>query len=266
MFMRRYFELARAEFRRHSTYRLAIVAGVFTNTVFGFIRAGVLFAAIAAAGGAINGYSAQEASTYVWLGQALLAPVSMYAWNDVAERVRTGEIAIDLARPIDLQFSFWARDLGRAAFALPTRGVPPLILGALVMGMAAPQSWTAYPLGLISLVVGISISFMCRFGMNLIAFWTLDVQGYINVYALVLGLLSGFYLPVHIFPEWLQQVAFASPFPAMFQFPIDVLSGRSSGAAALGVIATQAVWLIGLMVLTRVVLWRAANRLVVQGG
>ena len=264
--MHTYVELAKAEFRRYSTYRAATLAGIFTNSVFGFIRLGVLLAAIAAAGGSLGGYGPQEASTYVWLGQAFLAPVAMYAWSDLADRVRTGEIAVDLARPLDLQLSWWVRDLGRAAVALPTRGLAPLLVGALTVGVALSETWTSYPLGLVSLLLGVSVSFLCRYGMNLVAFWTLDVKGFLNLYILVLGLLSGFYLPVHVFPGWLQAVAFASPFPAMFQAPIDVMSGRVIGPAAWQVIAGQAGWVIGLIVLTRVVLWRATRRLVVQGG
>ena len=266
MTVRRYAELARAEFRRFSTYRLAVAAGVFTNTVFGFIKVGVLFGAIRAAGGEINGYDDRQAASYVWLGQALLAPVAMFAWSEVADRVRTGEIAVDLARPIDLQLSYWARDLGRATFALPTRGLPPLVLGALLMSLAYPTSWTAYPLGLLSIVLGVSVSFLCRYGMNLIAFWTLDVRGYLHFYTLVLGLFSGFYLPVHIFPGWLRTIAYSSPFPSMFQGPIDVISGRVLYGDALRVLAVQAAWVAGLVVLTRLVLWRATRRLVVQGG
>jgi ABC-2 type transport system permease protein len=261
-----YVELAKAEFRRYSTYRAATLAGIVTNSVFGFIRLGVLVAAIAAAGGSLGGYSPEEASTYVWLGQAFLAPVAMFAWGDLAERVRTGDIAVDLARPLDLQLSWWVRDLGRAAFALPTRGLGPLLVGTLTVGVAFSDTWTSYPLGTLSLLLGVSVSFLCRYGMNLIAFWTVDVQGFLNLYVLLLGLLSGFYLPVHVFPAWLQTVAFASPFPAMFQAPIDVMSGRVVGAAAWQVIARQASWMIGLLILTRLVLWRATRRLVVQGG
>lgn len=264
--MRRYLELARAEFRRYSTYRLAIAAGVFTNTVFGFIKVGVLFGAIAAAGGDIAGYGTRQAATYVWLGQALLAPVAMYAWSDVADRVRSGEIAIDLARPVDLQLSYWARDLGRAALALPTRGLPPLVLGAVLMGIAYPSTWTAYPLGLVSVALGVSVSFLCRYGVNLISFWTVDVRGYLNLYTLALNLFSGFFLPVHIFPGWLLRVAYATPFPAMFQSPIDVLAGRVVDADAFRLMGIQCVWLVGLVVLTRLVLWRGTRRLVVQGG
>lgn len=131
--MRTWAELAAGEFRRYSSYRLAVLAGVFTNSVFGFIRVGILVSAITAAGGTLVGYSADEASTYVWLGQALLAPLALMGWSEIADRVRTGDIAVDLARPVDLQLSWWARDLGRAAFVLPARGLPPLLVGALTV-------------------------------------------------------------------------------------------------------------------------------------
>ncbi|QDP98423.1 ABC transporter permease [Microlunatus elymi] len=264
--MRRYFLLASAEFRRQSTYRLALAAGVFTNSIFGFIRFSVFYAALIGAGGTIAGYDKAEASTYVWLGQGLLAGIGLMSQHEVSERVRTGEIAIDLSRPLDLQLSYWARDFGRAALMLPARGLLPLIIGALTTGLALPDSWTAAPLGLFSLACAVSISFLLRYGVNLISFWTFDVQGYANLYLLLMSLLSGFYVPVHIFPGWLQTIAQASPFPSMFQSPIDVISGRVIGGAALQVIGVQLIWIAVLVLITRLMMWRAQSRLVVQGG
>ena len=264
--MRAYLELARAEFRRYSSYRLAVFAGVFTNSVFGFIRISVLWAAIVTAGGSLAGYSLKEASTYVWLGQAFLAPVTMGAWTDIADRVTSGEVAVDLSRPVDFQLGWWLRDLGRAAFVLPARGLPPLLVGGLTVGLAFPASWTAYPLGLLSLLVGISISFQMRFLVNLVAFWTTDVRGFVWLYYVVMGPLSGFYVPTHLFPDWLRVVANATPFPSMFQAPIDVMSGRVLAGAALVMIAVQLGWLAGLVLIGRLALSRAARRLVVQGG
>jgi ABC-2 type transport system permease protein len=264
--VRRYLLLAQAEFRRQSTYRLALAAGVFTNTIFGFIRYSVFSAALIGAGGMIAGYTRAEASTYVWLGQGLLAGIGLLGTHEISERVRTGEIAIDLARPIDLQLSYWARDLGRAALLLPARGIIPVLIGAVSTGLAVPDSWTAAPLGVLSLLCAISISFLLRYGVNLISFWTIDVQGYVNVYMLLMSLFSGFYVPVHIFPEWLQVIAHASPFPSMFQSPIDVLSGRVDGLQAAGVIGIQLAWLTALVIATRLLLWSASAKLVVQGG
>ena len=264
--MRTYLLLAAAEFRRYSTYRLAILAGITTQSVFGFIRVSVLFGAISSAGGTLAGYNQQLASTYVWLGQALLAPIALFAWIDIAERVSSGDIAVDFARPVDLQLAWWARDLGRASFQLLARGLPPLFIGAVTIGLALPDFWSAYPLGVMSMFLAISISFTLRFLVNLIAFWTFDVRGFIGLYLVIVGPFSGLLIPVHLFPKWLRIVAYATPFPSMFQTPIDVLSGWVLGWAAAGLVASQLAWLIALVGLARLVQWRAAHRLVLQGG
>jgi ABC-2 type transport system permease protein len=245
--VRTYLVLAAAEFRRYSTYRLAILAGITTQSVFGLIRVSVLFAAISSAGGTLAGYDRQLASTYVWLGQALLAPVALLGWIEIAERVSSGEIAVDFARPLDLQLAWWARDLGRACFQLLSRGLPPLVIGAVTVGLAWPDSWSAYPLGLMSLFLAVSISFTLRFLVNLIAFWTLDVRGFIGLYLVVGSFFCGLFIPVHLFPKWLQVVAYATPFPSMLQTPIDVLSGWVLGWAAAALVASQLAWLVGLV-------------------
>ena len=112
------FALAVAGFRRWSAHRAAAVAGAVTNSVFGLLRAAITVAAVGAAGGTIAGYSALGVATYTWLTQALIAPINVGVLGELAERVRTGDIAVDLARPVDVQLSWLATDLGRAAFVL----------------------------------------------------------------------------------------------------------------------------------------------------
>lgn len=261
-----YYELARSEFRRFSAYPLAIVAGIFTNAVFGLIRGSVLVGALVGAGGPIGGYDQKLALSYVWIGQAVIAPIGLFVRRDIAERVRTGEIAVDLARPVDFQLSWWARDMGRFLFNIPTRSVAVLLIGILLVGIATPTDWTAYPLGLVSLLIGTSLNFLCMYVINLVAFWVLDAAGYLGLYGLALNLLSGFLLPVHIFPAWLLGIAQHTPFPSIFQTPVDILSGRTAGWEAVPLIGVQAGWLIAVIVLGRVVLAVGSRRLVVQGG
>jgi ABC-2 type transport system permease protein len=71
---------------------------------------------------------------------------------------------------------------------------------------------------------------------------------------------------VHLFPNWLRIIAYATPFPSMLQTPIDVLSGWALGAAALALVGSQVGWLVVLVAVARLVQWRAGHRLVVQGG
>lgn len=94
---------------------------------------------------------------------------------DIAERVSSGEIAVHFTRPVDLQLAWWAPDMGRASFQLLSRGPPPLFIGAVTVGITWPDSWSAYPLGSMSLFLAVWISLTLRFLVNLIAFWTFDV-------------------------------------------------------------------------------------------
>lgn len=132
--------LVRAGFDRHATYRMASLAGLVTNSVFGLLRVAVLLAVVGAAGPVV-GYDAAAVVTYVWLGQGLIAVVNLWAGGELSERVRSGEIAVDLSRPWDLQSALIATDLGRAAHAVVVRLVPPVVLGALLF----PFRWPVRP-------------------------------------------------------------------------------------------------------------------------
>ena len=251
-----------AGFRRWSAYRMATAAGAFTNSVFGLIKASITLGAIAAAGGSLAGYDRVQGSTYAWLMQAFLAPISVFGWNELALRVRTGDIAVDLARPVDLQLSWLFADLGRAAYSLLPRGIPPLVVGALTFGLALPGGPGRWLLGLVSLNLGVGVSFCCRFGLNLVSFWLLDIRGPLTLYVVLSNVLSGLIVPVAWFPTWLGVVADCTPFPSMLMAPVDVVMGR----AGLGTVGVQVLWLVGTLLLGRVVLARATRRLVVQGG
>ncbi len=255
-----------AGFRRYSTYRIATAAGAFTNSAFGLVKASITVGAIGAAGGELAGYSAIEGATYAWLTQAFLTPVHVFAWTDLAERVRTGDIAVDLARPADLQLSWLAADLGRATYAFLPRGLPPLLVGALTFGLALPGTALPYLLGFVSLVLGVTVSFACRFALNLSAFWLLDIRGPVTLYIVASNVLSGLVVPVHWFPDWLRTLAAATPFPSMLQAPVDVLSGRVLGLDAAEVVAQQLFWVLVTLLAGRWLLARGTSRLVLQGG
>lgn len=74
--MRLYATVAASGFRRHATYRVATAAGVFTNTVFGFITA-YTYIALWHERPHLGGYDQSMALTYVWIGQALFATSSL---------------------------------------------------------------------------------------------------------------------------------------------------------------------------------------------
>ena len=98
--MRLYWEVAKRSFQRQLAYRAATLAGLVTNTFFGYLR-GAVFIALFATRPEVAGWDVRDALTYVWLTQALIMIVQLWGWWEVADNIKTGDVASDLAKPFD---------------------------------------------------------------------------------------------------------------------------------------------------------------------
>ena len=255
-------------FRRYATYRTATFAGVFTNTVFGIIIC-YSYTALWSQRPHLGGYTEPQALTYVWIGQALLATMALMGGgfeDELMERIRSGDIAVDLYRPADLQLWWLSADLGRSAFQLLGRGVLPITFGALIFELALPTDVLTWLLFLVSVLLGTVVSFAIRFLVALSAFWLLDGAGAAQVAFLAGLFFSGMLLPLTVFPGALGETARALPWAAVLQVPADVLLGRHRGTGALAALAFQAGWAVALLAAGRALQAVAARRVVVQGG
>jgi viologen exporter family transport system permease protein len=258
-------ELARRGYRRYAAYPAATIAGLFTNTVFGFMIAYILLG-LYEHRTHVGGYSTSDTLTYVWITQGMLAAIAVWGWYELALRIRTGDIATDLTRPIDPLRAGLAFDYGRALYQIVFRGVPPLVVGALVFDLTAPRNplvWLAFAMS-VALAIGVSFGF--RFLYNSTAFWLLHYRGVMVVSVLVASLFSGLYIPVVFFPDWLKAIAYATPFPAMLQIPVDIFVGHREGPGIAVALLVQAGWLVLMLGICRVVFAAGTRRLVVQGG
>jgi ABC-2 type transport system permease protein len=262
-----YWAIAVRSFRRFSTYRIATLSGAFTNTVFGFIFCGVYLTLWDIRPG-LGGYDVSDALTFVWLQQGLLLPVGIFGAStttELGERVRTGEIAVDLYRPAHLMLWWLAIDAGRAAFQLVVRGSAPLLVGALVFDLNLPSSALQWLAVAVALAFGILVSFGVRYLVALSGFWITDSRGMENL-AMALSLFfSGATLPLVLFPGWIGEVARATPWAATLQVPIDVWLGRNPGGTG-SALAFQLVWILILVLAGQLTTYFATRRVVIAGG
>lgn len=255
-----------AGFYRQSAYRLAMLAGLVANVAFGLIRSAQLSAASDSVGGTLAGYEQDQLMGFVWLSQGLLGAVNLFGATEIAGRIKNGDVAVDFLRPVSVVGQYLATDLGRAAYTLLPRGLPSLLVGALTAGIAlstAPLNWVVGTLGV---ALGVAIAYLGAHCLATLGFWFTETRGFAATYMVVSTFLAGLYLPVTMFPGWLAAVAHASPFPAMLQLPVDVLVGRTTGAAVWGTLAKQVGWLLAVGALA-LLLTRAGRRtLEIQGG
>lgn len=262
---RLYWELLRIGFRRTAAYRAAAISGAITNTFFGFLRAYV-FIALYGGRGDVGGYTLNDALLFTFATQGMAALVELWAWWKIAETVQSGQVATDLSRPFDYQLAWLAQDYGRAMFQLAARSVPPFVVGVLAFELAlpaAPSGWLAL---VPSLALAVGVSFGWRFCVNLTAFWLLDHRGVAGIAILVAMLLSGFLVPLAMFPDTVRALIYLLPFSSMIAIPIDIFLGKLQGPELVAALLLQAFWVVAMLLLGRLMLAAALRKLVIQGG
>ncbi|WP_090761243.1 ABC transporter permease [Nonomuraea maritima] len=258
-----YARLVRYGFRKHAAYAGAALAGAFTNSVFGVLRAYVLIALWQARPG-LAGYDVADAVTFCFVTQALIGPMQLFGGGlTLPERIRSGDIALDLVRPAPLQLWTLAEDVGRAAYLFAVRSLPPMLLGAALFGIVVPADagrWAAFAAGF---ALALVVSFAWRYLIALSVCWLQDDRG-VAVLSLVLTtFFSGMMVPLHLFPGRLGDLATSLPWAAMVQLPTDLYLGKASVPETL---ALQAFWAAALMGFGALATRAVRHKVVIQGG
>jgi len=262
-----YFALGRLAFQRQLAYRTANLAGLATNAFFGALRAYVIIALFNARHlENVAGYSLPAAITYTGVTQALASFLSLFVWWDLIRSIRSGEVASDLSRPCDFFWYWGAQDIGRAFGQLLLRGLPIMLLYALVYRITLPPTPLHWLALFVSMVFALLVSFGWRFLVSLPAFWIQDATGVARFAWPLMMFLSGFLMPVAFFPDWMVRLIQLTPFPAMINAPVEIYLGLVNGPDLLGVLAVQALWVVILYGLSQLVLAAGVRQLVIQGG
>jgi ABC-2 type transport system permease protein len=263
--VRLYWEIALRAFQRQLAYRTANLAGLVTNSAFGYLRA-IVFLTVYQGRSSVGSYDLPGVITYMWITQALIMVVVMWNWWDVEETIRTGDVVGDLAKPFSFTGFWLSRDYGRAGYSLLFRCLPILVVAQLTFGLrwpTRPLTWLAFAA---SVFLAVTLSFAWRFILNLTAFWTTDARGLGNVLIIAVTLLSGLLIPLPYFPPTIRAILLALPFAGLLQTPADIFLERLPGSDLLAALAQQLAWTIAFFLAAHLVLRQAEQKVVVQGG
>jgi ABC-2 type transport system permease protein len=261
-----YLHFARCAFQRRAAYSLANWTGIAVNFFFFVIHAQVLLAFFGERKLA-EGWRPEDAVLYFAASEALMMVLAVFPdWkNNLSEKIRTGAVATDLARPVNLLARDVAERFGNALYFMGARAVP-LYLAALWLYDVAPPMQTQLLWFPLSLVLGISVSGVLWYVAASTAFWSESALGPMNAVVFIHTVLGGVVVPLDFYPEWLEWVCDALPFRAALYTPVALLTGQLQGAALVFGLAHQAIWLLLLTLAARVLETRGVQRMVIHGG
>lgn len=117
--------------------------------------------------------------------------------------------------------------------------------------------------GIISAVVIAVLAFLLSFFIKMIvgflAFWTTDFSGIQQTLEVTIIVLSGFVLPLVLYPEPIRAVVLHQPFAYVIYYPLLAFIGNLTHSDIISVISFQLFWLVILVSITHI-LWKLGLR------
>jgi ABC-2 type transport system permease protein len=259
-----YISYFRKSFKKNSAYRSTVWLQIVASLIQVGIQVAVWTSLIGS--GSVDGITRDDMVTYVILNAAMFAFILTSLFNDVDTRLRTGDIAIDIMRPIQYPLMVLADQLGRAAYRVVFVVIPIVVVSALVFGFAMPASIHAGVGFIAVLVLSLFISYSIGYLIALLSFWFLTTFHFNWAIGALTTLFSGAFLPLWFFPDGWARVAGLLPFQFLGFVPAATWMGQLTGTDLWSTIAVGTLWSGVLLSLTRLLWDRATRQLVVQGG
>lgn len=268
-----YVAVVSTRFRTLLQYRTAAIAGIATQIFWGFVKLMVLGAFYAVLTEPPP-MSFESIVAYVWFGQCLFALFPINVDPELRGMFRTGSVAYELLRPLNL-YAFWsARTLAFRTAPTLLRSVPGLIFAFLILRLLGLDDWVMPPpasilsfVGFsISLVVAIALSCAILMILNISMFWFMDARGTVALATSFVWVLSGMIIPIPLFPDWAQNILYWQPFRGLCDIPFRIYSGDIPATSMIAEISLQACWTLVILAIGLGLERKARRKLTVQGG
>jgi ABC-2 type transport system permease protein len=263
--MKAYFAILYARTATLFQYRAAAFAGMTTQAFWGVIKTMIL-TAFYTQSSISQPISLDQAITFIWLGQALLALLPWTIDKELEAQVKNGNVSYELVRPINLYCLWYARAFAMRTVPTIMRCIPVIIIAGLFFGLSAPISRTAFLAFGVSLIFGTLLSSAITTLILISLFWTLSGEGIQRLTPHVTLLLSGLVVPLPLFPEWLQPFLSLQPLRGVLDIPSRLYTGVIPTQEAFYYLGFQLTWILILVGAGRWLIGRALRQFVIQGG
>lgn len=260
--LKAYPQLLRTGFAEAVAYRAEFLIWMFSTNMPLVMLA--LWAAVARSG-AVGGYTQRGfAAYYVTTLLVRLLTGSWVVWEMTME-IRQGTLALRLLRPIHPLLAYSAENLA----AIPMRGIIAVPIMSILLWLGRDQlghDWLLWLLVIPALFGAWLLTFLV---MSMIGTLGLYVESASSLFEAWLGIssvLSGYLIPLDLFPAAVQRIALVLPFRFLLSFPVELALGRLSRAHALELLLAQAGYISIALIATHFVWRRGLRRYAAYGG
>lgn len=215
------------------------------------------------------GFTMLDMTIYVFIANIVVFLTNTDSTQMLAEEIRDGSIIMRMIKPVNVDLSILATELGDKV-ALSALVFLPVIFGIeiyryLVLG------YMAFNLGLfLAFIFSTILSYILAFYLNLIfgylAFWLMNIWGFTILKTSIISFFSGAFIPIAFFPGVVKEIFELLPFSSMVYTPVMVYMGKLTGMQLMWAYIKQIVWVLVFIGVAKLIWNWAEKRLAVQGG
>ena len=267
-----YLEFTRVGFVNILAFRLRYWTGIITYlinvTVYYFIWKAVYAPAALAIGehGTIAGYDLGQMITYVAVGWIIRS----FYWNTIDQEmsyeVLEGKIAMELIKPVSVQWMWFSRALGESVFRLGMLTLPTAVVILVLFPVQLPASAAHFALFSVAVLGSFFLMGAINFMIGTCAIQLKSILALIRAKYWLLELLSGLLIPVAFFPAPVRAVMAWLPFQHIASTPLQIYLGKLTPGAAALALATQWAW-VAILLWMADRWWRiSVKKITIHGG
>jgi len=267
--MTAYISIVKLRFMLLIQYRVAAIAGICTQFLFGFVRVMVIAAFYASSTGT-EPMSYAQTVTYIWISQAFLG---MLPWNGDAEiqgMISSGNVAYELCRPLDLYNHWFCRAFAQRTAPTLLRAIPLFIVTLFFLpekySMQPPDSFASFGTWILVTIGALMLSCAITNIFNISMLWTISGDGIKRLLPALVMIFSGMTVPLPLFPSWMQPILRVLPFSGLVDTPMRFYLGHIKPSGIIPFLFHQLIWTWILILFGKWLISRGLKRIEVQGG
>lgn len=263
--MKAYLFISKIRIQTALTYRFNVISTIAIQCLIMYAMSCFWIAAYDG-GGTVSGVSQRDMITYTTISVIMGNLLTMGVQDRIARSVRSGSVALDLLKPVNIYGIYLAEDLGDCAAAFFQKAVPLLLVGTALFGFPPPASAVHFLFFLLSFAIGYLVNWFLAALLGLCAFKTLTLGPLANAKGFIMRLLSGSIFPLWFFPSGFRRVLELLPFMNIYQLPLGIYIGQYTTIEILLRTLLQVFWCGLLWLLFDFLQKKMAAAILIQGG
>ncbi|MHB1843724.1 MAG: ABC transporter permease [Deltaproteobacteria bacterium] len=239
-------------------YRAEFFVWLLTTTMPLIMLA--LWSEVAREGGPIGGFSGPDFTAYFLAAFVVRQLTGVWVAWDMNREIREGLISMRLLRPLHPLAAYAAENLA----VLPMRLLLSLPIAAAALWIVGRAHVTHDPVMWLLFAIATGSAWLLSFGImasiGALAFFIESTLAVADLWFGLFFVLSGYFVPISLFPRWLARAADVLPFRSLLGLPVEMLIGRASRIEALRGLAIEWGWLAFFALLAVWLFGRGARR------